>query len=272
MRNRHNWLMVCFCLISLQLSHPVNNLRQPGTRSLGMASHGATLSALLNPALITLAENRVLAVHYHNRYGVKELGTLSAALLYPNELLPAALHLASFGYDQYRETMFRLGVAKRIHQRCTIGISFQYLILQTALFDEQPSWLSTDLGLTYSPSETLLLGVSLTNCPTLAITDREIDNKGFTDYSLQLGFNWYTIPSLLISGSLIHQAEQPLMGCIGFEYRCMENFFLRCGLHSTPLSPALGVGYTITSFTLDAVAQYHPVLGISSGIGLTLLF
>ncbi|MDL2222083.1 hypothetical protein LJC35_05980 [Parabacteroides sp. OttesenSCG-928-N08] len=272
MRNRHSWWMVSFCLITIQLSYPVNNLRHPDTRCLGMASHGETLSALLNPALIALSERREITLQYYNRYGMEELGTLSGGFLYPNELLPAAIHLSSFGYDQYRETMMRLAVAKQIHRRWTIGVAFQYLILQTDLFDEQPSWLSTDIGLSFSPSEALLLGVSLTNCPTLAITDREIDRKGFTDYSLQLGFNWHIISSLMIIGSLIHQAEQPLMGCIGFEYRCMESFFLRCGLHSTPLSPALGVGYSFSSFTLDAVAQYHTVLGVSSGIGLTYLF
>ena len=86
--------------------HGVDNLRLPDVRSVGMGGNVATQSILFNPALIVDKEKKSIHLEYFNRYGVKELGTVGIGFVYPNPLLSAGVDISSFGYDQYRETLY----------------------------------------------------------------------------------------------------------------------------------------------------------------------
>ena len=231
------WI-VPFCLSA------VDNFRLPGVRSMGMGGNGVTQSVLFNPALTAFHENRILSIDYFNRYGLKELGTVSAGLVYPNDWLPFAVDIASFGYDAYRQTQFRLAAGKR----------------------------SADVGFLFSPIDKLLMGVLIMDFPSFCIEKSTIDTKEFSVYAVQIGFQWQIINSLLIVGTLETNKADVLGGNVGMEYMPFESFRLRAGIQTTPLLPALGMGYSFSKFTLDVVASYHPILGISSGCGLSYSF
>lgn len=135
--------------------HAVDNLRISDIRSWEWEETGLhNLFCLIRHWW--LATDKVLHLEYFNRYGVKELGTVGIGFVYPNPLLSAGVDISSFGYDQYRETLFRLSVGKQLNGRWRIGIGFQYKMLQTELWEEVPKQLSTDVGILFvSP---------LTNC------------------------------------------------------------------------------------------------------------
>ena len=235
--------------------HAVDNLRIPDIRSLGMGGNGVTQSVLFNPALVALHTNKVLHLEYFNRYGVKELGTVGIGFVYPNPLLSAGVDISSFGYDQYRETLFRLSVGKQLNGRWRIGIGFQYKMLQTELWEEVPKQLSTDVGILFVPIDKLLIGT-----------------KCFTSYSVQIGFQWEIINRLLIVGTIESNKEHMWMGNAGIEYAPFKNFHIRAGVQTTPLLSTLGIGYRLIGFTVDVATIYHPVLGVSTGLGLSYSF
>ena len=179
----------------------VDNLRIPDIRSLGMGGNGVTQSVLFNPALVALHTDKILHLEYFNRYGVKELGTVGIGFVYPNPLLSAGVDISSFGYDRYRETLFRLSVGKRLNDRWKIGIGFQYKMLQTELWEEVPKQLSTDVGILFAPVDKLLIGMLIMNFPSVAIHKHTAGIKCFTGYSVQIGFQWEVINNLLIAGN-----------------------------------------------------------------------
>lgn len=259
------WI-VPFCLSA------VDNFRLPGIRSLGMGGNGVTQSVLFNPALTAFHENKILSIDYFNRYGLKELGTVSVGLVYPNNRLPLGIDITSFGYDAYRQTQFRLAAGKRLNERWWLGVSVQYSLLQTALCEEVPMRLSADVGILFSPVDKLLMGVLIMDFPSFYLEKLTIDTKGFSVYAVQIGFQWEVVNSLLIVGALETNKAAVLGGNVGIEYMPFEGFRLRAGIQTTPLLPALGMGYRFSKFTLDVVASYHPVLGISSGCGLSYSF
>ena len=252
--------------------HAVDNLRIPDIRCLGMGGNGVTQSVLFNPALVALHTDKVLYSEYFNRYGVKELGTMGVGFVYPNPLLSAGVDISSFGYDQYRETLFRLSVGKRLNDRWRIGISFQYKMLQTELWEEVPKQLSTDVGILFTPVDKLLIGVLIMNFPAIAIHKYTAEIKCFTGYSVQIGFQWEIINSLLIVGTIESNKEHTWIGNAGIGYAPFKNFRIRAGVQTTPLLPALGIGYRLAGFTVDVATVYHPVLGVSTGLGLSYSF
>ena len=94
----------------------------------------------------------------------------------------------------------------------------------------------------------------------------------FTSYSVQIGFQWEIINRLLIVGTIESNKEHMWMGNAGIEYAPFKNFHIRAGVQTTPLLPTLGIGYRLTGFTVDVATIYHPVLGVSTGLGLSYSF
>jgi hypothetical protein len=265
-------LWIFTLLLITSLLYAADHLRPGDMRSIGMGGHGVTASPLFNPALIVLAEQRSIGIHYFNRYAVQELGTASGSYFLPNPILPAGIHMASFGYDAYRQSMFRLLTGKRLSETCILGLSLQYSLLQTALFEEVPARLAADLGIGYSPVENLFAGLLIMNLPSVSVGDNVLARKDFTPYLIQAGLQWEYINSLLMSATLETGDERTLAGSIGIEYQPSDDFSIRAGLKGLPLLPSFGFGYRYAHFFIDAAAVYHPVLGISTGIGFSYTF
>lgn len=266
-------LLILFLLLGVSpCLYAVNNLRLPDMRSIGMGECGVTQSFLFNPALISHVRYKSIDINYFNRYGLKELGTINLSFSYPNNYLPIGVTISSFGYDQYRESMFRLFLGKSLNEKWSIGVSIQYSIIQTERMEEYPQYLSTDVGIVYSPVEKLLIGMLIMDFPSVAIKKENIETESFIGYSLQIGFQWEVINNLLIVGNAETNKYTTLTGSAGLEYKLYKHFYVRAGMKATPLLPTMGVGYGFSGFTIDVATVYHTVLGVSTGIGLRYSF
>ncbi|MDH6305961.1 hypothetical protein M2459_002972 [Parabacteroides sp. PF5-5] len=262
---------VCFFLSTCTL-YAANNLRMLDIRSMGMGGNGVTGSPLFNPALIAIPGESNIHLNYFNRYGLKELATINGGFHFPNDILSFGLDVLSFGYDAYRESMFRLSLGKQLSSRFSLGISIQYAMLQTELMEDRLGRLSTDVGISYSPFENLLIGMLIMDRPAVFIGDKSFEIKDFTAYLLQIGFRWEVINKLFISATLESNDEKAVTAEAGVEYIPFDQFSLRAGIRGNPLLPSFGIGYGFSLFRIDVAAVYHPVLGISSGVGLMFSF
>jgi hypothetical protein len=264
-----------FFLIFFHLNpslYAIDNLRAGDIRSTGMGGNEATSSPLFNPALIALYERNTLRINYFNRYALKELGSVNTSLYLPGKTLSLGGDISSFGYDAYRESMFRFLMAKRLTARWTLGISLQYALLQTELYEERPARLSVDVGQTYILVDNLLTGLLITNFPTASLGDKSAGKKEFMYYMIQAGFQWQAINNVFISGALSTGGEYTVAGSLGLEYIAFCNFSIRAGIKSSPMLPSFGFGYDFADFHVDTAVVYHPVLGASTGLGLSFSF
>lgn len=265
-------LIITTHLVATSYLYAVDNLRLSDMRSMGMGENGVTQSLFFNPALFVETDCKTIHLDYFNQYGIKELGTISTGFFFPNTVLSTGVNISSFGYDAYRESMFRLLLGKQLNEKWRIGISIQYSLLQTELLEEQPKRLSTDIGALFCPVDKLLIGMLIMHLPSVSIGNKTSEIKDFTVYSIQIGFQWEVINSLLIAGSLDSNKEYTLSGGMGVEYTPFNNFRIRAGIKATPFLPTLGVGYSLSKFTVDIATIYHPVLGMSTGMGLKYSF
>ena len=253
-------------------ANAIDNLRIPDLRTLSLGGGGVTETPLYNPALLaTLAQSKLYA-NYYNRYTVNELATVSGGIYFVNDILPAGFEITSFGYDQYRESLFRLSMGKRIAEKWTLGIAIQCTMLQSELFEDNSGRVSSDIGLTYRPVKNVLTGLSLLHIPSVRIGDKNVNNKHIASYAIQLGFNWEVMNTLLITGSLENCEEEPVTGSFGMEYLPFDDFHIRAGIRTAPLRPSLGVGYRIANINADVGMVYHSILGVSLGFGLSFTF
>ncbi len=241
-------------------------------RSIAMSGNEVVQSALFNPALICTSEHKAIQFNYFNRYSLKELGTINGNFYLPNEYLSVGINFSSFGYDAFRETMFRLSLSKQLHGKWSLGISAQYALLQTELLEEKPALLSTDIGIVYTPVKNLLIGLLIMNLPAVNLGDKSIKIEDFESYLLQIGFQWEIINNMFITSSLGQNEEHKLIANFGLEYILFNSFFIRAGVGGIPFLPSFGVGYEFSCFKIDVAAVYHSILGISTGIGLQFNF
>lgn len=271
---RLGYIKLLFLMLILRISvvSAVDNLRLADIRSLGMGGNGVTQSALCNPALITMEPGKRVHINYFNRYTMKELGTVHMGFHYPNQVLSAGVDIFSFGYDKYRESKFRLSFGKQLNEKWRLGIGIQYAVLQTELYETSPQQLSADIGAVFSPVDKLFIGMLIMDFPSVSINKETTGSKTFTDYSVQIGFQWEVINNLLIVGSAESNKERTITGSMGMEYTVFDTFRIRAGMQLAPILPSFGAGYSFHHFTVDAAAVYHPVLGISTGLGLTYTF
>ncbi|MDR3250902.1 MAG: hypothetical protein LBT42_04465 [Tannerella sp.] len=250
----------------------IDNLRISDLRTLGVGGGGVVETPLFNPALLATQNQNKLYINYYNRYSVSELATVSGGFYYMNDIVPTGFEITSFGYDQYRESLFRLSMGKQIAELWTVGVAVQYSLLQSELFEESSSRVSADIGITFRPVENLLTGLSVLHVPSVQIGDKNIENKHIAPYSIQFGFNWKIVNTMLITGSVENSEEEPVSGSFGLEYSIFDDFKIRSGIRTSPLRPSLGVGYSIAGIDADVGVVFHSTLGASMGIGLSFSF
>jgi len=266
------FVIFCFTVVFCCYLKATDNLRLPDIRTLGMGGTGSVHSVLFNPSLLAIRTSNELRLDYYNRYSIKELSSISAGVSFRNNMLPVGLHVASFGYDAYRESMFRFSAGKQLNTKLALGIAVQYAILQSELFETTSSRLSTDIGIAFRAVDNWLITASIINFPSIAINDEEVNNERVAMWMAEVGFNWHVINNLFITGGVMRNAETPLGASIGMEYQPYKDFHLRVGLKSSPFRPSIGIGYGFSKFTADVVMIYHPILGISTGLGLSYSF
>ena len=269
---RNLFVIFFFACVFCGSSKATDNLRIPDIRTLGMGGIGTAHSALFNPALLALRTKRELRIDYYNRYSIKELATISGGLCVPNTILPFGLHITSFGYDAYRESIFRLSAGKQLNETIALGIGLQYGLLQSELFETTASRLSTDIGVAFRIVDNLLITASAINFPSVELNSEDIDSERITSWMVGLGMNWFVLDNLLITGGMMRNEETSFGASIGIEYQPFSDFHLRAGLQSAPFRPSLGIGYRFAMLTADIVMIYHPILGVSTGLGLSYSF
>ncbi|MDR3140404.1 MAG: hypothetical protein LBU37_01545 [Tannerellaceae bacterium] len=268
---RHVCLMLLFFCPYIY-APAVNNLRIADVRSIGMGGSEAISSALFNPSLLALHANNSICTNHFNRYGVKELGAFNGSLYFPNRILSFGADVSTFGYGAYRESQLRLLLAKQLNEQWALGVGFQYAFLQTELFEDMAGLLSTDIGLTFAPVDNWLIGLLIMNMPSVRLGDESVEIKDFKTYLIQIGIRWEIIDNVFIVCAIENNDEQAVTGAAGMEYQPFTDFSIRTGIKGGPLLPSLGVGYCFSPFAVDVAIIYHPVLGVSSGIGLQFTF
>ena len=261
-----------FEIISLFSLGATNPLRISDMRSGAMGGNGVTLSYLFNPAMLELSTSPVLSIEYFNRYAIKELGTVQGGFQFPNPLLSTGVQIVSFGYEQYRQNMVRIELAKRLNSHWSVGVSFQYAWIQSELYEKMPARLSTDIGIVYSPMDKLLIGIMARDLPSVSISQKQLEVKELKSFEIQTGLTYEVIDRLLISTFAAVDESRRINGGFGLEYVVWERFSLRAGMQTSPFLPCFGAGFRLKGFGIDAVALWHPVLGISSGVGLNYSF
>lgn len=258
--------ILCFWVLLMSISssaYPYGETNDVDVRALALGNIKALSRGLSNPAYLAFPEQKKLGASVYNRFMMKELSTMSIHALIPNRTIDAGFLFSSYGYEDYRLLRGQVGLAKKLSSCFSIGTNLTYLNENSILEPENKSYLSADIGLYYRINESFEAAFTTenllhTNSPFPTIYD--------------IGILYRLLPACSVLVETGVDSGKYFGVKAGIEYEIAGQFSVRAGFGTRPKTPSIGFAYTGTQWKTDVAFLLHPVLGVSSAIGVTYLF
>jgi hypothetical protein len=216
-----------------------------------------------NQALLAVNTGPCAGFSYENRFGIKELGTRTIAILIPAGKAASSASWSSFGYPEFRRDVAGLGCGLTLSEKITAGVQVDYCSERTSGEYNREQYITFEAGLAFFPSGDITIGIHIFN----PLPDRFRKKSRPTVLSAGAGIE---LGSVLFAGL---EAEM-ITGHVpdirtGFEYKVVKKLWIRAGYGTMHNSFCFGTGYQYGKAKLDAGFSTHDRLGVTTTVSLT---
>ncbi len=261
-----------FILIAIT-THSALAIVPPPNNALSLSLGGASSTyfnafAIENNAAVLAFVADEISLNAGNRFGLPEY---SQAMLAGN--ITSSLASIGFAYrispfSDFTEQKAQLGVAKKLSENVSVGVSVNYHIFaSTNAYYQNTALLTFNAGLYYQISEKLNAGFSLFN-PNRTTIAKTSGERLAAQY--RLGMDYTLAENLILYSDFLQTSEQRPDLNVGLELN-KEKYKIRGGF-SLNQSVALGFGWQSKALQFDVAAAYHNRLGFSPSLNMTYAF
>jgi hypothetical protein len=241
-----------------------------GARSMGVANTSVTLEDVFayhhNPGALAFVPSFSAAVHYENRFLLRELQTQSFALALPTEKGAFSLGGQFYGYENFRTSRVGGGYSLLLAPNVALGVQLNYLNLRLDSFYGVRHGVSAEVGMLAKVNEDLTLGGSVVNIGNTRVSTITDDRFGTL---IRLGAGYRLMENLTVLGEVAQYINQPTQLKGGVEYVFKEQFFIRIGASVQPVELSFGMGMKLGGIQLDLGSKYHAIVGWTPGVSFT---
>lgn len=243
---------------------------QMGARSNALGNASLSLddvwSVYNNPGAFGMLKKTSIGIAAENRFLLKELSSQSLAFGFHTEKNGNfGIHFQQYGYNLYREMNGGFTYGMKLFDNFSAGVQVNYHGIFLAENYGSKSTVSAGLGLLYSASKNLTIGMRIQNVSRTRLAD-------FNDERLPTNFGLGLLYQISKKALWTLEAEKDLIHPIniksGLEIQAHEIFAVRLGVNSYPFLTSFGFGLKLKKFNFDAAAQWHTALGLSPSFGL----
>ncbi len=218
-----------------------------------------------NPAMMNFEDNA--ASFYGIRYyGFSELTDMALSGVYNHNFGTFGVGMHTYGDDIYRESRFRLAYARE-YAGIRAGLVVNYTHFSIQDYGSAGS-VVFDFGMAYTIIDGLWLGARATNLTQSTVGEAEEE----LPREMAVGISWSWSDRTVFTSDLVKDVRFPLSWRGGLEVRVVDQFVLRGGVTTEPLTYSAGMGYSMDRWGINIVAQQHHVLGWSPGLDLRVSF
>lgn len=258
-----HYLLLLFALFPL-FSEASGENHPIGGRSAGMANASVTSydfwAISHNQAGMASIQNFSAGVYYENRFGLKELGLKSGAVIMPVKSGVFGLNVTNFGYTQYSETKVGLAFAKQFSSKFSAGVQLDYLSTHIAENYGNSSAIAAEAGFICKLNSKMAIGGHIYN-PTRAKIASYNDERAPT--IAKLGLSYTFSEKVIIAVETEKDIQYDPYFKAGIEYRPVKQLYFRTGFSTNPVLNAFGFGLDFKNFKLDFATSYHRTLGFT---------
>ena len=257
------FIFLFLVLGKFNLAYPFEGLEAIDVRSISLGQLKALSQGLTNPAYVPFSEHKQVGVSVFNRFEMKELGTRCIFGLFPNRLIDLNCRLSTFGYDEYQLIEGQAGFAKKITQKFAIGTSVGFLTKNSILEERVQTCLFADISLFWQINEALEWALT---------TENLIHTRNFQPVFCFTGIKYQLVPTACILMETGFDSQKRFSVNAGIEYEMVRQLTVRGGFRNNPRMPSLGFAYRVEQWNIETAFQFHPELGVSSGISASYFF
>lgn len=226
-----------------------------------------------NQAGITRISVPAAGIYTENRFLLKELSLVAAAVIYPTTQGHFGFSFQYFGSSLYGEGKAGLAYARHFGDKLSAGVKLSYMFTAIGEHYGSAGTAVAEAGIIYELTPGLFIGTHIFN-PHKA----RLKTRGYlygTEY----------IPGIIRTGIAYHisetvliclEAEKDLRHIPGFkagvEYSITDRIAVRAGISNEPAMNAFGFGIQTETLQIDISASYHHILGYSPQSGLIYSF
>lgn len=258
-----------FIIFNICQLNALGIIEPTGGRSMSLGKCSVSLndywSLHNNPAGFASYKNLSLGISYHNRFLLKELSIKDIGLILPFQKGNIGMSYSQFGFTNYNENIFGLGIARNFGPNISIGIKLYYLSIKFSGDYEKISTSTFDIGIQYKINESLCLGAYIFNPINIRIKSL---NKDKIPVIMRLGFSYFITKDFMLTGEVEENSDDNLSFRLGLEYEIYKNLFIRGGFQLKSEMLTFGIGYNHELFIIDVFAQMNQDLGATLGCSL----
>lgn len=219
-------------------------------------------SSFHNQATLPYYQSFSAAINYENRFGIMELGTRTAGVIFPKGKAALASILTHFGYYDFYRDMAGLACGLKLSDKLSAGIQIDYFSERVSGEYKNIQSLTFEAGLLFIPSENSRIGIHFFNPVPNSL------RKTYLPSTLRIGAGTNLNKSIFAGIEAEMSTNSQLIIRTGFEYEAAKKFWLRGGFSSENNSFSFGLGYLVKIVQLDIGFVTHEKLGVTSSLSL----
>ncbi|HEU4719498.1 MAG TPA: hypothetical protein VFU15_16760 [Bacteroidia bacterium] len=257
--------LLSFLTVSATDNPPVG-ARAQGMAGCGTALYGDLWGTQNNQAGLAFIKNFQAGAFYESRFLVSDLGMKAFGAAMPTKAGTFGLNVTSLGLGNlYSENKAGLGFAKSFGPKFAASAQIDYLYTHLAENYGNASTACGEIGLLAQPYRNLWLGFHIFNI-TRSKLSGNVDEHIPTIMRLGALYGFSDRVFVTVEAEKDIDFKPVIRG--GFEYRPVNNFYIRAGAGTQPGLMAFGCGIVMKKVRLDLASTFHSVLGFSPSVSL----
>lgn len=271
------FIIICFILGASSPIFSFYKYNAIGAVASGLGHNSVTLpdlwSVVNNQSGMVFLEKPMVGMTYEERFQIKELGVKSLAGVYPTKEYGAfGACVMHTGDDVYSEMRATVGYAMRLGANFSVGVAFDYWGISVTGDTEGTSGgtVTGAIGAMGKVYENLWLSVHLYNPFAVKLKQNNLEERlpVLFCFGMRYHFSKQTFAVVEIEKDTAYKAR---VKC-GVSYSPLKKIDLRVGIATNPIVYSLGVGYSLSHFTINASFYKHRYLGYTPSLGVRYTF
>lgn len=215
-------------------------------------------SGFQNQSNLAFSKSFSAGFNYDNRFGVRELGNRTAAIIIPAGKASLGAVYNYFGYPDFRRQFAGIGCGLKVSDNLAAGVQADYFSEKAYGEYSNSQMITFEAGLTAQVGENTRIGIHVFNPLPSSLNRMKIPSR----VSIGAGTN---LGSSVFAGA---EAEMSTGGKLilktGVEYELIKSLWIRGGFSSDNNAFSGGLGYRLGFVQLDLGFMTHERLGVSS--------
>lgn len=225
---------------------------------------GNSFAAFNNPSQMSRLSSWQTGLYSEQRFLARELSLSSLSVVIPNRIADAGAGISYYGFGEFNQQRFVFSVSKKLAQTLSLGVQFNYVMTNISGYGSAGTFVP-GAGVTYLPTDRLVLGFTIYNPGQRTLSDR-LDDK-LPSYA-RLGIQYKVNANVFVLTEAEQQTEQHIRLKGAVRYELHKRAALAVGASSGPVQFSFGTSLKASKVMFDMAANIHQVLGVTPQVSI----